>query len=75
MKRAACMLGLLMLFTPMAWAEEPCPSEAPEAPKPGFRVWAGPLFCWEHEGGTLGVSNPVLLVPKGRDLQNGVRYV
>ena len=34
MKRAACMLGLLMLFAPLAWAEEPCPSEAPEAPKP-----------------------------------------
>lgn len=34
MKRAASLLCLLMLFATTAYAEEPCPSEAPEAPKP-----------------------------------------
>ena len=34
MKRAACLFGLMMLFATTAYAEEPCPSEAPEAPKP-----------------------------------------
>ena len=34
MKRAACLLCLLMLCHSTAFAQEPCPSEAPEAPKP-----------------------------------------